>query len=197
MEKNCSSIGSCSLMHFSFRNRQIKNRFGFLNIGEYVMKRKRAGLGGPVMALRDASPQAMHHFTRFDQVRAERPRASVRCPVSRPYPTGAAGSIRSFWSASTRACENLPLSNLSRFGQKTRAREGIEKTYENQISRQPTRVTETLPSTIWITPRRSAKAIRLSSIATRSAVQPRREGEVRVIGRLTLGLDYEATAEYP
>ena len=29
------------------------------------MKRKRAGLGGPVMALRDASPQAMHHFTRF------------------------------------------------------------------------------------------------------------------------------------
>ena len=37
------------------------------------MKRKRAGLGGPVMALRDASPQAMDHFTRFDQVRAERP----------------------------------------------------------------------------------------------------------------------------
>ena len=85
-------------MHFSFRNRQIKIRFGFLNIGEYVMKRKRAGLGGPVMALRDASPQAMHHFTRFDQVRAERPRASVRCPVSRPCPAGAVGSIRSFAS---------------------------------------------------------------------------------------------------
>ena len=32
------------------------------------MQRKRAGLGGPVMALRDASPQSMHHFTRFDQV---------------------------------------------------------------------------------------------------------------------------------
>ena len=63
--EGCSSIGSCSLVHFSFRNRQIKIRFGFLNIGEYVMKRKRAGLGGPVMALRDASPQAMHHFTRF------------------------------------------------------------------------------------------------------------------------------------
>ncbi len=79
----------------------------------------------------------------------------------------------------------------------TRAREGIEKTYENQISRQPPRATETLPSTNWITSRRSAKAIRLSSIATRSSVQPRREGEVRVNGRLTLGLDYEATAEYP
>ena len=42
------------------------------------MNRKRDGLvpieeaishlGGPVKALRDASPQAMHHFTRFDQV---------------------------------------------------------------------------------------------------------------------------------
>ena len=32
------------------------------------MKRKRTGLGGPAMALRDASPQARHHFTRFDQV---------------------------------------------------------------------------------------------------------------------------------
>ena len=27
-----------------------------------------ADLGGPVKAIRDASPQAMHHFTRFDQV---------------------------------------------------------------------------------------------------------------------------------
>ena len=26
------------------------------------------GLDGPVKALRDASPQARHHFTRFDQV---------------------------------------------------------------------------------------------------------------------------------
>ena len=25
-------------------------------------------LSGPVAALRDASPQALHHFTRFDQV---------------------------------------------------------------------------------------------------------------------------------
>ena len=25
-------------------------------------------LGGPVAAIRDASPQALHHFTRFDQV---------------------------------------------------------------------------------------------------------------------------------
>ena len=27
-----------------------------------------ADLGGPVKAIRDASPQALHHFTRFDQV---------------------------------------------------------------------------------------------------------------------------------
>ena len=27
-----------------------------------------ADLGGPVQAIRDASPQALHHFTRFDQV---------------------------------------------------------------------------------------------------------------------------------
>ena len=28
-------------------------------------------------------------------------------------------------------------------------------------------------------------------------VQPRRKGEVTVIGRLTVGFDYEATAEHP
>ena len=27
-----------------------------------------AGMGGPVKAIREASPQALHHFTRFDQV---------------------------------------------------------------------------------------------------------------------------------
>ena len=27
-----------------------------------------SGLNGPVKAIRDASPQARHHFTRFDQV---------------------------------------------------------------------------------------------------------------------------------
>ena len=27
-----------------------------------------ADLGGPVKAIRDTSPQALHHFTRFDQV---------------------------------------------------------------------------------------------------------------------------------
>ena len=27
-----------------------------------------ADLGGPVKAIREASPQARHHFTRFDQV---------------------------------------------------------------------------------------------------------------------------------
>ena len=32
-------------------------------VGEVV-----SGLGGPVAAIRDASPQAIHHFTRADQV---------------------------------------------------------------------------------------------------------------------------------
>ena len=27
-----------------------------------------SGMGGPVKAIREASPQAVHHFTRFDQV---------------------------------------------------------------------------------------------------------------------------------
>ena len=27
-----------------------------------------SGLNGPVKAIREASPQALHHFTRFDQV---------------------------------------------------------------------------------------------------------------------------------
>ena len=34
-------------------------------IGEVV-----ADLDGPVQAIRDVSPQALHHFTRFDQVNA-------------------------------------------------------------------------------------------------------------------------------
>ena len=48
------------------------------NMGEEGMARKRDGLvpveeamsdlDGPVKKLRDASPQARHHFTRFDQV---------------------------------------------------------------------------------------------------------------------------------
>ena len=36
---------------------------GLVPIGEAF-----GGLDGPVKAIRDASPQAMHHFTRFDQV---------------------------------------------------------------------------------------------------------------------------------
>ena len=74
---------------------------------------------------------------------------------------------------------------------------GQEAPLETYTRLQRPRGAETLPSTNWIASRRSAKAIRLSSIAIRSAVQPRREGEVRVNGRLSLGLDYEATAEYP
>ena len=53
-----------------------------------------------------------------------RPGASwAEAPPSRPCPAGAVGSIRSF--ASFARCPNA------------RAREGIKKTYENQISRQP------------------------------------------------------------
>ena len=38
-------------------------RNGLVPIGEVV-----SDLGGPVAAIRDTSPQALHHFTRFDQV---------------------------------------------------------------------------------------------------------------------------------
>ena len=48
------------------------------NMEEWAMRSKRDGLipvgevlsdlGGPVAAIRDTSPQALHHFTRFDQV---------------------------------------------------------------------------------------------------------------------------------
>ena len=30
-----------------------------------------SGMGGPVKAIREATPQALHHFTRFDQVKAQ------------------------------------------------------------------------------------------------------------------------------
>ena len=40
-----------------------RNRSELVPIGEVV-----ADLDGPVQAIRDASPQARHHFTRFDQV---------------------------------------------------------------------------------------------------------------------------------
>ena len=40
-----------------------RKRDGLVPIGEAF-----DSLGGQVQALRDASPQAMHHFTRFDQV---------------------------------------------------------------------------------------------------------------------------------
>ena len=32
------------------------------------MQRKRGELDGPVPAIREASPQARHHFTRFEEV---------------------------------------------------------------------------------------------------------------------------------
>ena len=40
-----------------------RKRDGLVPIGEVF-----GGLPGPVKALRDAAPQALHHFTRFDQV---------------------------------------------------------------------------------------------------------------------------------
>ena len=40
-----------------------RKRGELVPIGEVV-----ADLDGPVQAIRDASPQALHHFTRFDQV---------------------------------------------------------------------------------------------------------------------------------
>ncbi len=40
-----------------------RQRGELVPIGEVVV-----GLGGPVQAVREASPQAVHHFTRFDQV---------------------------------------------------------------------------------------------------------------------------------
>ena len=38
-------------------------RDGLVPIGEVV-----SDLGGPVQAIRDTSPQALHHFTQADQV---------------------------------------------------------------------------------------------------------------------------------
>ena len=40
-----------------------RQRGELVPIGEVI-----GGLGGPVKAIRDATPQAVHHFTRFDQV---------------------------------------------------------------------------------------------------------------------------------
>ena len=40
-----------------------RKRDGLVPIGEAI-----SGLGGPVKAIREATPQARHHFTRFDQV---------------------------------------------------------------------------------------------------------------------------------
>ena len=40
-----------------------RKRDGLVPVGEVI-----ADLPGPVQAIRDASPQAVHHFTRFDQV---------------------------------------------------------------------------------------------------------------------------------
>ena len=40
-----------------------RKRDGLIPVGEVV-----SDLGGPVQAIREATPQALHHFTRFDQV---------------------------------------------------------------------------------------------------------------------------------
>ena len=36
---------------------------GLVPVGEVI-----GGLSGPVAAIREATPQALHHYTRFDQV---------------------------------------------------------------------------------------------------------------------------------
>ena len=41
----------------------MQSKQGLLHAGEVL-----SGLDGPVQAIREASPQALHHFTRFDQV---------------------------------------------------------------------------------------------------------------------------------
>ena len=58
-------------------------------------------LGGPVAAIREASPQALHHFTRFDQVN-QLVSASEAAPE---YVRGQAhtNGIESFWSMLKRA----------------------------------------------------------------------------------------------
>ncbi len=40
-----------------------RQRDGLVPIGDAL-----SSMGGPVQAIREASPQALHHFTRFDQV---------------------------------------------------------------------------------------------------------------------------------
>ena len=40
-----------------------RQRDGLISIGDAL-----SGLDGPVAAIREATPQALHHFTRFDQV---------------------------------------------------------------------------------------------------------------------------------
>ena len=42
-----------------------RQRGELVPIGEVI-----GGLGGPAKAIREASPQAVHHYTRFDQVNA-------------------------------------------------------------------------------------------------------------------------------
>ena len=41
----------------------VRKRDGLVPVGEVI-----GGLDGPVKEIREASPQAVHHFTRFDQV---------------------------------------------------------------------------------------------------------------------------------
>ena len=73
------------------------------------MERKRGGLipigkalsvlGGPVKELREATPQALNHFTRFDQLN-QLCRADGGDPA-RPAPTPATGSNTSASTAPT------------------------------------------------------------------------------------------------
>ena len=53
-----------------------RKRDGLVPVGEVI-----GGLDGPVKEIREASPQAVHHFTRFDQVNQLISRPAKRTPI--------------------------------------------------------------------------------------------------------------------
>ena len=62
-----------------------------------------SGMGGPVKAIRDASPQARHHFTQADQVN-QLVRACEADPDQRCCMDRGGDGIRPFPSGSVRRC---------------------------------------------------------------------------------------------
>ena len=62
-----------------------RKRDGLIPVGEAL-----ADLGGPVEAIRDASPQALHHFTQADQVNQL---VQARYDTRRRVPDGARDGV--------------------------------------------------------------------------------------------------------